>query len=277
MANNNVIAGDKEPVKIELEIERGIGIAPRVVQVYRGERSQMESAFAKLATNANRANLRTSGSTATIEITSQTLSGEIGYNPDDPRVEELSRRTNQTQISIWDSPYFSTLVAGDIANIESTAFAILDVKTSGTAGASERAQLRTDLLNHYGTLFAPDVVQIIANGLDFILGKVQNPIVFLPVLVYRRIFVNESSIQLSASTEGTVFKTNDLPIPAALLGRIDLPQVTNTLALRAGHGFAWLKEVSSSITSDGGVELIETYTYGSYPVPFYSGTWDSQA
>jgi len=102
------------------------------------------------------------------------------------------------------------------------------------------------------------------------------PIVFMPVLTYRRVYASDYSISLATSQEGKVFSNADIPIPSNLLGVVDTAGVTNTLALRERFGFAWLKSCSFDILSDGSQELVETYTFGSYPLHYYSGTWQQQ-
>jgi hypothetical protein len=258
------IAGNPSPIPVGIEVSISTTNGTDRITTYKGETSQMIAAFGNLIVGSQEGVFRQDGAVSTITVRTKSVA-HAGQ-------EEVSRDTldlqmNESQKSIFSNPEFAGLTANDIFDIQTAESDMAAIPGNDDTARANRLAVRTALAatpNGTSKVTAFDL-RAEDNGTFTYLT---------PTLTYTKNVSPDYSTKLDVLTAGRIYSTADLPIPSELFSLFDIPLATSNIGVRPNYALAWLKTVGVNLAADGGVQLVQRFTYDAYSLFLYDGTHD---
>lgn len=249
--NGVTVVGNPAPIQIQLQEDRFLVDAKERRLTFRGERVAVEAAFPGLALNSVRATYRQDGASGTAEIILK--DGETVVDVVEIDFNSEARAWYRAPAYVTLTDHERTAVVAKVQELENfaagdgiTASQIL-TKTNSIATA----------LGGLGDAFR----DLILNGPTYL--------ALLPVVTWTRTVGPTFATPYVILDIGKVFSTAAMNANLPLNPQLAVEEVTNTVAANSLQTLGWLKTGRYSVSSDGGVQYIQQYTFDSWPTARY--------
>lgn len=256
----SIIVGDAQPKQISLNVSRHPidGTIYRIT--YKGEITAMQAAFTQLTNGSVNAELTQNDNIGTITADFKNVAGSATPIP-----STLELIFNEVEESIFRNPNLVALTAEDIFTL-TAAWNEADQITSADAPTyAERLARILEITDGFtGSANASLMTDVFNFGRD---AASRTYKYLQPVITYTRIVWPDYSTAFDIADCGLVFAVPN--VPSNLFPWFVLPAIANTIGAPSGYALGWFKTARASTVADGGIQLVEQYTYDAWPTALY--------
>lgn len=250
--NGVTVAGNPAPIQISEQEDRFLVDAKERRLTYRGERVALASIFPALSVNTVRSTFRQDGASATAEII---------VKDGESIVDIVEIDFNSEQRAWYRAPAYAPLTDNEKTAITAK---VQELENYASGDGITAAQILTKTnsiaaaLGSLGNAFR----DLILNGSTYL--------ALLPVVTWTRTVAQTFATPFVILDIGKVFSTAAMNANLPVNPQLAIAEVTNTVAANSLQTLGWLKTGRYSISSDGGVQYIQQYTFDSWPTARYS-------
>ncbi len=244
------VHGTPGPIQIREQVDRFLVDAPETRLTYRGERVATASAFPGLSVNTARASYRQDGASAEIELILKAT---------DLFVDIVEIDFNSVQRPWWTSPAYEGFTNDDRLAILGK-LRELEIYAGEGHTPAEIATKRATLAGELGAL-ADAFNDLILNGETYQ--------ALLPVITYTRTVSPVFAAPFVIADIGRVFSTAAMNANVPLNPQFAVSEIINTIAENELQTLGWLKSGRYGISSDGGAQYIQQYTFDAWATARY--------
>jgi hypothetical protein len=255
-ASGSIIYGDKQPKQIALNVSRHPidGTIYRIT--YKGEITAMQSAFVQLTNGAVNAELTQNDNIGIITADFKNVAGS-----QTPIPSTLELQFNEIEKSIFANPYYEALTHSDCLAVTSAWSRAEALTGTDSEQAAELVAIEAALNTGTNAALKLSAYQ---------LGKFDNVRTYKylqPTITYTRVVWPDYSTAFAIADCGLIYIVPN--VPSNLFPWFVLPAVANTIGAPAGSQLGWYKTARATTVADGGIQLVEQYTYDAWPTALY--------
>lgn len=246
------VAGTPGPIQISEQEDRFLTDAKERRLTFRGERVAVASQFPALALNSARATYRQDGASATAEII---------LKDGESIVDLVEIEFNEEQRAWYRAPAYADLTESQKVAVESKVQELINFANGEGVTATQVATRKASIEAALGVL-GPAFNDVIHNGPTYL--------ALLPAVTWTRTVGPTFAAPFVILDIGKVFSTAAMNANLPINPQLAISEITNTVAANALQTLGWLKTGRYAVSSDGGVQYIQRYTFDSWPTARYT-------
>ena len=252
MPNGVKVHGTPGPIQIREQVDRFLIDAPETRLTFRGEREATLAAFPGLSVNTARASYRQDGASAEIELILKATNVVVD-------VVEID--FNSVQRPWYTAPFYSGLTTEERGAIAGAVQEFIEFVQTDNPSQAEITAKKAALLAKLGANAAA-FDDLYLNGDTYL--------ALLPVITFTRTVAPTFATPMVILDIGKVFSTAAMNAVVPANPQIPVADVVgNTIAANEQQTLGWLKSGRYGISSDGGAQYIQQYTFDAWPTNRY--------